>query len=428
MTTGYVDSYYARTLTETTNYPVLTDMIDVDVVVIGAGLAGCATALELAARGCKVALIEAHKIGWGASGRNGGFATEGFLGGIMSLVDRVGVEKARQFQRISQLGLQLVRKRIAEFAIDCGPFQEGQLRCNAPARGDDLRKLQDFMAKNFDIEYDYWPRAKVEENLSTKQYADALFIPNTISLHPLNLARGLARAAREHGVTVYENTPATRIQSHRGRKLVRTKEGAILADQVVVAGGGYIHGLNRTLSGGIIPIATFVIATEPLGDHLKDAIRVPYAISDNTIAINYYRALADTRLLWGGRVLAWEPKQERIAALLRRDMVKFYPALADAKVQTAWGGMMPYTRHKLPVIGQLEPGVWYTTGFGGLGVTLTSAFGHLIANAIVDGDDTWRMYEQFGLPYGGGRLGKIPAQMIYWYHQAKAALGHPSTH
>ncbi len=428
MNSGYVDSYYSRTLKEVKDYPTLDGSIDVDVVVIGAGLAGCATALDLAERGRKVALIEEHKIGWGASGRNGGFASEAFPGGFMSLVDRVGLDKARQFQRISRLGLELVRKRISEYAIDCGPVQEGALRCNVAVRGDDLQRFQDFMAKSFDIHYEYWPRQKVEEHLSTQQYSDALLVGNTIAVHPLNLTRGLARACFEKGVQVYEHTSAADIRSRNGRKLVVTGKGGIVTDQVVVTGGGYIHGLNRTLSAGTIPIATFVMATEPLGEHLKDAIRVPYAIFDNTIAVNYYRPLADTRLLWGGRVLAWEPNRKRIAELLRRDMVKFYPALADAKVETAWGGMMPYTRHKLPVIGQLEPDVWYTTGFGGLGVTLTSALGHLISRAIVDGDDTWRLYEQFGLPYAGGKLGKIPAQIVYWTHQLKAALGHPSTH
>ena len=164
------------------------------------------------------------------------------------------------------------------------------------------------------------------------------------------------------------------------------------------------------------------MTTEPLGAHLEDAIRVPYAIYDNQVATNYYRPLHDTRLLWGGRVLAWQPSPERIAALLKRDMVRFYPALRDARVEAAWGGMMPFTRHKLPVIGQIEPDVWYATGFGGLGVTMTATVGHLIARAIVEGDETWRLFEAFGLPYAGGKFGKVPAQIAYWGHQLRASL------
>ena len=171
-----------------------------------------------------------------------------------------------------------------------------------------------------------------------------------------------------------------------------------------MACGGYIDGLQSAVSGGTIPIATFVMATEPLGDHLEDAIRVPYAIYDNQVATNYYRPLPDTRLLWGGRVLAWQPSPARIAALLKRDMVSFYPALRDARVAVAWGGMMPFTRHKLPVIGQIEPDVWYATGFGGLGVTMTATVGHLIAKAIVEGDEDVAVVRSLRTALCGGQV------------------------
>jgi gamma-glutamylputrescine oxidase len=424
----YVDSYYARTLKEGRAYPPLEGDLDVDTLVIGAGLAGCATALDLAERGVKVALIEAQKIGWGASGRNGGFASEAFPGGYMALVDRVGLSRAREFEVIAKLGHSLVRQRIKDYAIDCGPLQEGALRCNIAGLGDDLTKYREFMAKNFDIHYDYWRQEQVREALSTEQYSDALFIPNTFAVHPLNLTCGLARAAAEKGVRIFEDTSALQIGTAKGRKEVRTKGNRITADRIVITCGGYINGLQSTLSGATIPIATFVMATEPLGERLKQAIRVPYAIFDNQVSVNYYRPLADTRVLWGGRVLAWEPSPARIAALLKRDMVKFYPALAKARIEVAWGGLMPFTRHKLPVIGQIEPDVWYATGFGGLGVTLTSAVGRLIARGIAEGDETWRLFEAFGLPYAGGKLGKIPAQLVYWGHQAKAAMGWPSGH
>lgn len=421
--TRYVDSYYARTLEESRDFPPLGRDIDVETVVIGGGLAGCATALDLAERGHSVALIDAHGIGWGASGRNGGFASEIFLGGFEALTRRVGLPRARVFQAIAAEGLALVRQRIADYAIRCGPLVEGALCCNRVQGGEDLRQHRDAMARDFGIHYEHWPRERLREALATDLYSDALFIPTTLAVHPLNLTRGLARAAAERGAAVFEATPALRIGSDRGRKVVQTKEGAIRADRVVITCGGYVDGLERRISDGTVPIATFVMATEPLGAHLRDAIRVPYAIYDNTVAVNYYRPLADTRLLWGGRVLAWEPRPERIAALLKRDMVQFYPALADARVEVAWGGMMPYTRHKMPVIGQAAPDVWYATGFGGLGVTLTSALGRLIARGIVEGDETWRLFEAFGLPYAGGKLGKVPAQMVYWAHQAKAALG-----
>ncbi|HEY3623583.1 MAG TPA: FAD-binding oxidoreductase [Roseiarcus sp.] len=421
MSSDYVDSYYSRTREETRVFRALDRDLDVEVLVIGAGLAGSGTALDLAQRGRKVALIEARKVGWGASGRNGGFASEAFPGGITGLTERVGLERARAFQAVSRRGLELVEERIGRFSIRCGALQKGALRCNFATGGDELIRFRDFMIENFGITYEYWPKDRLRAALSTELYADALLIPNTIAVHPLNLTCGMARACATTGVQVFEDTAATRIGTVRSRKVVQTSTGAITADEVVITCGGYVDGLDRRVSDGTVPIATFVMATEPLGDHLKDAIRVPYAIFDNTVAVNYYRPLADTRILWGGRVMAWTPDSAAIGARLRRDMVRFYPALRDAKVEVAWGGLMPYTRHKLPVIGQTEPGVWYATGFGGLGVTLTAAVGELIARAIVEGDDTWRMYEAFGLPYAGGKLGKVPAQLVYWSHQLRAA-------
>ncbi len=415
----YVDSYYARTLSEPSQYPSLDGDLEVETLVIGGGLAGCATALDLAERGRSVALIEANRIGWGASGRNGGFASEGFPKGYSVLVERVGRERARQIQKVAQLGLRLVRQRIADYAIACGPNREGALRCNIGGHADNLPQIRDFMAETFGVQFDYWPRERVREALSTDRYTDALFVSTTMAVHPLNLNLGLARACVERGGLVFQDTRARGIAARADRQEVRTARGRIRAEHIVITCGGYIDGLEGSLSRATIPIATFVIATEPLGAHLRDVIRVPYAIFDNQTATNYYRPLADTRVLWGGRVLAWEPSPPKIAALLKRDMVQFYPALKGVTVEVAWGGLMPMTRHRIPVIGQVAPNVWYATGFGGLGVTLTSAFGRLIAEAITEGDDRWRLFAD-GLPFAGGKLGRIPAQVVYWSHQFRA--------
>jgi gamma-glutamylputrescine oxidase len=423
-----IDSYYARTLTETADFPALDGDLEVETLVIGGGLAGCATALDLAERGRSVVLIEGHRIGWGASGRNGGFAGAGFPGGYQRLAERVGLDRARAFQKLAKRGQELVRERIGAYGIDAGPLTQGQLICNIKGLGDDLPTLCRYLADNFNIHYEYWPKERLREALITERYGDAVYNPTTFVVHPLNLTRGLARAARSRGGRVYESTAARIIASSGGREIVDTDHGRIRAEQVVVTCGGYINGLERTVSGGTIPIATFMMATEPLGDGLKSAIRVPFAISDNQIGVNYYRPLADSRILWGGRVLAWQPDEQRIATILKRDMVRFYPALRDAKVDVAWGGLMPFTRHKLPVIGKVGRNVWYATGFGGLGVTLTSIVGQLIASGNAEGDDTWRLFEAFGLPFAGGKLGKVPAQLVYWTAKAKARLGLHTAH
>jgi gamma-glutamylputrescine oxidase len=417
---GYFDTYYARTSREAVDYPPLEEELDLDTLVIGGGLAGSATALDLAERGRKVALIESRRIGWGASGRNGGFASDGFPGGYVKLVAKVGVGRARELHAVARMGHALLRERIDRYGINCGPVVDGALRCNIVGREDDLRNFRDFMEKTFGTRDEYWPSERVHEALGTKRYDDALLNPRTYSLHPLDLTYGLARAARERGARIFEMTPALQLERSPARKSVRTPKGVIRADRIVLACGGYVEGLDTTLSRAVIPIATFVMATEPLGDRLKSAIRIPYAIFDNEVATNYYRPLDDTRILWGGRVLAWEPRSERIATALERDMVAFYPSLAGSKVEIAWGGMMPFTRHRLPVIGQVAPDIWFATGFGGLGVALTTAAGRLIGSAIAEGDERWRMLEAFGLPFAGGKFGRIPAQFVYWRHQLAA--------
>ncbi len=419
----YPDSFYARTLRERRAYPALEGDLDVETLVIGGGLAGCATALDLAERGHKVALVEARRIGWGASGRNGGFVSDGFPGGYPALVERIGLEQARELHKLARMGNLLLRTRIERYAIACGPIQDGALRCNMAGQSKSLAEFCEFMARNFDTYYTHWPRERVREALTTDQYADALFNPNTYAVQPLDMTCGLARACAEQGGQVFEGTPVVSLASHEARKEVRTTKGRIRADRLVVTCGGYVEGLHKTISDATVPIATFVMVTEAFGETLKKAIRVPYAISDIKVATNYYRPLADTRLLWGGRVLAWERPPDELARALKRDMVSFYPDLAQARIEVAWGGMMPFTRHKLPVIGEIEPGVWYATGFGGLGLALTTTAGRLISGAIREGDSTWRLFAQFGLPYAGGKLGKIPAQLVYWKHQLAAKIG-----
>ncbi len=410
----YVDSYYARTLGDSRSRPALDGVVDVETCVIGGGLAGLATALDLAERGRSVALLESHRVGWGASGRNGGFMSPGYAAGVEALVDKVGLQQAREMYALSKQGHALVRERIQTYGIDCGPVEQGGLRCAMAGRDEKLEAYCAYMAKEFDTNFDYWPAARVRESLATSRYSDAFFNPHTYRLHPLNLARGMAAALEGKGGRIYEQSRVTGIAPRPARREVRTANGLIRADHVVLACGGYIGWLHWPVSAATVPVATFVMVTEPLGERLKSAIRVPYAISDIQTPTNYYRPLADGRLMWGGRVLTWQPGADRLARDLKRDMVSFYPGLAGARVEVAWGGLMGYHRHRLPFIGQIADGVWCAAGFGGLGLASTTMAGRLIAAGIADRDDRWRMFTQYGLPFAAGVFGRIPAQFVYW--------------
>jgi gamma-glutamylputrescine oxidase len=410
----YVDSFYSRTMSEPGAWPALDGAVETETCVIGGGLAGLATALDLAERGRSVVLLDANRIGWGASGRNGGFMSPGFASGVAGLVEKVGRHKAREMYALSKMGHALVGERIATYGIDCGPVEVGGLRCAMAGREEGLEAYCDLMAREFDTTLDYWPALRVRDALATTRYADATYNPNTWRLHPLNLARGLARAIDARGGRLFERSRVQRVDRRGARQEVRTAAGTVRADQVVFACGGYVGWLHWPIAAATVPVATFVMVTEPLGDKLKNAIRVPFAVSDIQSPTNYYRPLADGRLMWGGRVLTWQPGPERLARSLKHDMISFYPDLAAARVEIAWGGLMAYHRHRLPVIGQLAEGVWCAVGFGGLGLAATTMAGRLVAAGIADGDDRWRLFTAAGLPFAGGVLGRIPAQFVYW--------------
>jgi gamma-glutamylputrescine oxidase len=420
---GYIDSYYARTLTEPGDRPSLDGTVDAEICVIGGGLAGLATALDLAERGRSVALIEEHRIGWGASGRNGGFLSPGYPKSAPELIEMVGIDRARELYALSLMGHGLVLDRIERYGIDCGPVEQGQIRCSMAGHRENLEGYCRLMNESFGLRLEYWPSRRVRAALATERYDEAFHNPHTYRLHPLNLARGMARAIESHGGRVFEQSAAGAIDVRADRRIVRSRSGQVRCDQIVVACGGYVGWLHWPISAATVPIATFVMVTEPLGDRLAHAIRVPYAVSDIQHPTNYYRPLADGRLMWGGRVLAWQPSPRQLARQLGRDMVDFYPGLAGARVEVAWGGFMGYLGHRMPAIRRLHDGLWCATGFGGLGLATTAMAGRLIGSAIADGDDRWRLFDKFGLPFAGGTFGRIPAQMVYWRNRVASRLG-----
>ena len=222
---------------------------------------------------------------------------------------------------------------------------------------------------------------------------------------------------------LHEDSPATAITRQGGRQLVRTPGGQVLCDHVVTAGGAYLGLTDWKAAMATIPVPTYVMVTEPLGERLRQVIDTKYSLADRSFATNYYRPLEDGRLLWGGRVAAWKPSQARLTESLRRDMAWFYPDLAKVKVEVAWGGLMPYLRHRMPMIGATAPGRWVATGFGGLGMGITTMAGSLITAAITEGDTRWQMFRRFGLPFVGGKLGRAPALMVYWTHKLTDRLG-----
>jgi gamma-glutamylputrescine oxidase len=363
-----------------------------------------------------VVLLEARRLAWGASGRNGGMVGSGYSIGHRGLVNLVGEGPARELNDLTRAALGLIRARIERYAIDCEPTAGGHVHCSWFDDGGALKAEVEWLARVFGETQEFWPREKVRELYRTKRYHDALFGAEGFQFHTLNFSLGIARAAEANGAILYEASPVTGFDLGAEPKVVNTPRGRVRADHVVFCLSGYIDGLHPKLARATLPVATYVMLTEPIPkERLESAIRAPYAVSDTRFASDYYRPLPDGRILWGGRVSSAAAPRRLLRRMLG-DLVKVYPQLEGIEGEVAWPGTMGYARHKMPQIGELEPGVWYCQGFGGNGMCPTTVGGEAIAAAIAGEDERISLFEPFGLDYAGGRLGPLAAEALYaWW-------------
>jgi glycine/D-amino acid oxidase-like deaminating enzyme len=365
-------------------------------------------------------LLEAERVGFGASGRNGGFVGPGYSQGVETLIGWLGVDHARALYDLTVDAVALVRKRIQSYAIDCGPNPDGVLVASWTSAADGLKTYRDLMAETFGRQMEFIERDRLKAEFADSPcYFDGLLSRDAFQFHPLNYCLGIARAAEAKGVRIFENSAVTSLDPDRESKLVVTANGKVSARHVVLAAGGYGLGLYAPISGAVLPVATYVMATEPIpAERLKTAIKAHVAIGDTRDAGDYYRALPDGRVLWGGRMTARRGKPGHLADKMLGDMTRVYPQLRDsARTETAWIGTMSYARHRMPQIGERKPGLWYAQAFGGSGMGTTAAAGEVLAEAIAGEGDRVRLFEPFGLDWAGGPFGTIAAQTAYWFYQ-----------
>lgn len=416
----YPDSYYAATRNQHSSYPELEQSLDAEVCIIGGGYAGLMTALGLIERGVNnVVLLEKNRVGWGASGRNGGFVFGGYSLGPQRLIKQVGLEQARALYQFTQSAVNLIRQRIDKYQINCDRVDDGVILANWFKQQDDLHQLQDFMASKMSVDWQYLSPEKLSEKIHSERYCGGLFEPNAMHFHPLNYALGIAEQIVSAGGKIFEQTGVINVDDKAAIKKVITEQGVINCKHVVMTGGGYVDKAMPALKRSVLPIATYVMATEPLGEKLNDCLSTRAAIYDTRFAFDYYRPLKDTRLLWGGRISARTLEPSNLKQALHKDMVKVFPSLASAKVDYVWQGYMGYARHEMAQVGQLSSNVWFCNGFGGHGVAPTTAAGEIIASAIASSDTTYQQFESWRLPWNGGPFGPAAAQLSYWWYQLK---------
>ncbi|WP_319826315.1 FAD-binding oxidoreductase [Thalassovita sp.] len=414
----YPASWYAATASEAPRHPVLTGGQRADVCVIGAGYTGLSAALHLAEAGFDVVLLEAHRVGFGASGRNGGQLGSGQRQDQEVLEKMVGREDARRMWELGEEAKDLVKALIHKHEIDC------HLRPGIAWTGFDAsetRHMRDYVdLLQRDYGYDQISALTAEECheiCPSPAYKGGLLDMGAAHLHPLNFALGLARAARAAGVRIFENTHVHQVVEGE-KNTVRTDQGQVEADHVILACNGYLGGLNRKVAARVMPINNYMIATEPLGNEAKKVLTRDIAVADSKFVVNYFRLSHDWRLLFGGGESYGYRFPADIAAKVRKPMLEIFPHLQDVKIDYAWGGTLAITMKRLPYVARVGKTVLSASGYSGHGVGTATHAGMLMAKAIQGNAEGFDIMSRIPtMPFPGGGMFRTPllSLAMTWY-------------
>ena len=415
----YPPSYYHATARELNGFPAIAGDLECDVCVIGAGYTGLSAALYLAQKGYDVILLDAHRVGWGASGRNGGQLGIGQRIEQPELEKIVGLERAKTLWQLGLEANQLVRDLIKQHKIDCD-LKSGVIHANHRARfGQHSQKEVEHLQSMYGYDKTRFIDAReIREMLGTDAYFSGTLDTTAAHLHPLNFALGLARAVKKAGVRIFEKTEVTDI-SRSDPAIVTSKNGKVRARFVLIACNGYLGRLENKIAARVMPINNFIIATEPLPEEKAiELIRDDVAVAASKFVINYYRLSADKRLLFGGGENYGYKFPADIKAFVRKPMLEIYPQLKDVKIDYGWGGTLAITMNRLPYLTRLAPHILNAGGYSGEGLGMGTFAGRVMAEAI-DGTashfDTMAAVPTHRFP--GGAIARTPLlalAMLYY--------------
>ncbi|TDR53855.1 gamma-glutamylputrescine oxidase [Halomonas ventosae] len=418
-------SWYAATANPAPERPALAGEVSCDVCVVGAGFTGISAALHLAERGFSVVVLEAVRVGYGASGRNGGQIVNSYSRDMDVIEEKYGADTARALGDMAFEGNRIIRERVERYAIDCD-LRDGNLfaACNASQmRG--LREHQALWERYGYRELELLDGEAVKREVDSERYTGALVDHGGGHLHPLNLVLGQAAAVESLGGRIYEYSPVTGV-AHGEPVVVRTAGGRVRADRVVMAGNAYLKGVLPEIEGKSMPCGTQIITTEPL-DEARARALIPngLAVEDCNYLLDYYRLTRDNRLLYGGGVNYGGSDPADIESVIRPKMLTTFPSLDDVKVDYAWSGTFLMTLNRLPQFGVVNGNVYYAQGYSGHGVTCTHLAGRLIAEVMTGREERFDAFAGLPhLPFPGGRLLRVPLSAIgAWYYQTRDRLG-----
>ncbi len=410
-------SYYQATANRKISFPPLEGDLETDVAVVGAGYTGLSAALELAEAGYRVAVLEASHVGGGASGRNGGQICTGFSPGQARITAQLGASDARKCFDIAEEAKRLIELRIEKYKIETG-LQWGYLHCAAkPSHLEGLRAGADELSGLGYVGCSMLSKAELEERLGSKLYHGAMREARAGHFHPLNYCLGLANAARKAGAAIYEDTRVLEIDTG-SKPCVRTNKGKVTAKFLILAGNAYLGKTVSRLYGRVMPVTSFIVTTEPLGDNMaRSLIRDNEAGADSNFILDYFRRTEDNRLLFGGAANYSTLEPSDIGAFMKRRMVKVFPQLKDVGISHTWGGYIAITSNRLPDCGALSPTTFYAHGYSGQGVALAGMYGKLMAEAIRGTSERFDLLSRIRhLPFPGGpiRTPMLVAAMLFY--------------
>lgn len=411
-------SYYQATAVPFPALPPLKGDVTADVCVIGAGYTGLSAALELAQAGYKVVVVESERVGYGASGRNGGQICTGFSPGQPKLEAQLGKDDARRAFALAEESKTLLTDRVARHTIACD-LQWGYLHVIPKAHQfHELREWKDEWDALGYTATSILSKTELEEKLGSRVYHGALREEGAGHFHPLNYCLGLAKAAMAAGATIYEDSRVLAVETGT-RPVARTAQGSITARFMVIAGNAYLGRTVPKLYGRVMPVASYIIATEPLGENrAKALVRDNEAVANTRFIVDYFRLTGDTRLLFGGRASYSTLEPPNLGAYMRPRMTAVFPQLADVKIDYAWGGYIAITYNRLPDCGRLSPTVYFAHGYSGQGVALAGLYGKLMAEAVRGQAERFDLMAKVKhYPFPGGPLLRTPmlvAAMMYF--------------
>jgi glycine/D-amino acid oxidase-like deaminating enzyme len=406
----------------------LTFDLDVDICIVGAGLAGLTVALEATRLGASVAVLEGRHVGWGASGHQLGTVLPGYGLPISELIERVGFQDTRELWLLSKEGADYVRATATEEAMPGIALTEGVLEVSNIDAGDQSISRLQTLSEDFETEVEGWQIDRVRAELKTDRYFHGNYYPKAFQIDGRKYVQGLAALARRAGARIFEDTPVVSVDSSGIRKRIVTPSARLRATHIVLAGNVHLGAPMRRLSETLLPVWRYAGVTVPLGDRLAEAIAFKGSVND-TDGIDQFRIVDGDRLMWASPETTWAMRPRRFAGAIARRIRTVFPKLGAVEIAEVFGGAIGQTVHGMPQIGQLRKGLWVASGFGRQGLNTSAMAGLLIARSILWGDERWRLFSPFELVWAGGPVGRVAGQIVgMWGRGSSAAAGALARH